>query len=106
MSGEERVTNFAPAEALVEQVAEREEVAQRLAHLSPLDQQVGGVQPIFHESPAGRLEGGALTLGDFIFVMRKNEVLAAQVQVETGAQELHAHCAALDVPAWTSFAPR
>jgi hypothetical protein len=38
-------------------------------------------------------------------VVRENEVLASEVQVEAGAEQLHAHGAALDVPAGSAVTP-
>ena len=50
---EQQVADFAPGEALRQQVAQREEVAERLAHLLALDQQVRAVQPVLHEGLPG-----------------------------------------------------
>src|SRR5689334_19260586 len=46
--------------------------------------------------------GRAFTLRDFVFVMRKDEIDAARVNVETLAQILHRHRGALDVPTGTA----
>src|ERR1051325_10722748 len=35
----------------------------------------------------------------------KDQVFPADVQIETGPQNFHAHRAALNVPPWTTFAP-
>src|ERR1035437_3401671 len=64
------------------------------------------MQPVFDEGLAARLDPRALALRDFVLVMRENEVFAAQVQVKAWPEELHAHGAALDVPAGPAFAPR
>jgi len=37
--------------------------------------------------------------------MRKDQVLAAEVEIEAGSQGMHAHGAAFDVPAGAAFAP-
>ena len=44
---------------------------------------------------------GAARLGDFVFVVRKDEVDAAAVDVEGLAEMLPAHRRAFDVPAGT-----
>src|SRR5258706_1629764 len=54
------------------------------------------VQPVADEL----LAGGAFALGDFIFVMRKSQIDAAGVQVESLAQIFHGHGRALDMPTW------
>ena len=48
----------------------------------------------------------ALALGDFVFVVREDEVEAAAVDVERFAEQLLAHGRALDVPAGAAGAPR
>src|SRR5581483_3369962 len=80
-------------------------ITQALAHLPSLDEQMRPVHPMLHERLAGRLESRAFALRNFILVMREDQVLAAEVQVEAGAEQFHAHGAAFDVPAWTAFAP-
>src|SRR6267154_2173142 len=54
------------------------------------------VQPVVDEL----LAGGAFALGDFVFVMRENQIDAAGVQVESLAQVFHGHGRALDMPTW------
>jgi hypothetical protein len=49
---------------------------------------------------------GALRLRDLVLVVRKDEVLAAGVDVERRAQVRDGHGRALDVPAGTAFSPR
>ena len=106
MGRQQQVADFAPGESFRQQVAEGEEVPEGLAHLLAFDEQVRPVQPVFHERPSRRLTPRALALRDFILVMREYEVFAAQVQVEARPEQLHAHRAALDVPAGPAFAPR
>src|SRR5437016_441300 len=53
------------------------------------------VQPVADKLVAG----SAFTLRDFIFVMRKNQIDTAGVQVERFAEVFHRHRRALDVPA-------
>ena len=45
------------------------------------------------------LSGLRLRLRNFIFMVRKNQVFAASVQVEAFAELLHGHDRALNVPA-------
>ena len=60
------------------------------------------MQPIANE----RFSRGALTLRDLVFVVRKDQINAAGVNVERLPQVLHAHRRALDVPAGPSRAQR
>ena len=54
-----------------------------------------------HEGPAG----GRLALGDLVFMVREDQVLAAAVDVDLLAQILFGHDRALDVPAGPAFSP-
>ena len=65
----------------------------------PLEQSV--VQPVLGH----RLAVAALALGDFVLVMRKDQVESTAVDVERLAQQAAAHRRALDVPAGASLAP-
>src|SRR5580765_4079257 len=67
---------------------------------------MSAVEPILHEVFSGRLQTSAFALRDLILVMREDEVFAAQMQIEAGPEDFHAHGAALDVPARPAFAPR
>ena len=49
--------------------------------------------------------GGAAGLGDFVFVVREDEVDAAGVEVEVFAEVFEDHGGALEVPAGSAFAP-
>ena len=102
MGGQKLVADLAPAESLVQQVAQGEKIAQLLGHLLAVHHQVGAVQPGVDELMAG----GRLALGDFVVVVREDIVHPAGVQVEGLAQILHAHGRALDVPARPAAAPR
>ena len=77
------------------QIAEGEEISQALRHLLAFHQQKAGVKPEVREG----LSGERLGLGDFVFVMRENQIFTAGVQVETLAQFLHRHDRALEMPA-------
>ena len=75
--------------------------AAHLAHLAAgLHQAV--VQPILGH----RLAVAALALGDFVFVVREDQVQPAAVDVERLAQQLAAHGGAFDVPAGPAGSPR
>src|SRR4029077_14824868 len=54
-----------------------------------------GVQPI----PRKWFAGGAFTLRDFVFVMRKREVDSAGVDIERFSKIFHGHGGTFDVPA-------
>lgn len=103
---EEEVADIAAWKAFGGEVGDGEEVAERFAHLFTFDEEVCAVDPGMDAGFAGLLEAGAFALGDFVFVMWEDEVFAAEVEVEAGAEQFHAHGAALDVPAGPAFAPR
>src|SRR5436190_5717578 len=106
MCGEQQIPNLSSSESFSDQIAERKEISERLAHFLALDEQVRTVEPVLHKTLAFGLNARAFALRDFIFVMREHQVLAAKVQIEAGAEDFHAHRAALNVPAGAPFAPR
>src|SRR3981081_766386 len=59
------------------------------------------MQPVAHKF----LSSAALALRDLRFVVRKNVVDAAAVNVHLTSQTRRRHCAALDVPAGATMAP-
>src|ERR1700761_1620708 len=81
-----------------DQVAEGVEVSQALRHLLPLNQQEARMHPKVSEL----LMRHRLRLRDLVFVVWKDQVFAARVDVEALSEVLHAHDRALDVPAGTS----
>src|SRR6266480_5290750 len=82
--------------SLGEEIANRGKVAQPLGHLlAGRILQVLRVQPVAGE----RLPGRTLALGDLVFVVRKDQVDAASMNVERLSEVLHAHRRAFDVPA-------
>ena len=96
---QQRVTDSAWRIALREEIANRGKVAKAFGHLfAGRILQVLRVQPVARE----RLPGRTLALGDLVFVVRKDQVDAAGVNVERLSEVLHAHRGALDVPAGTS----
>ncbi len=78
------------------------QVTQALAHLFLAHAEQAVVHPVLHE---GFLAGKCFRLGDLVFVMGKDDVLAAAVDVNPVAEELAGHGAALDVPARPAFSP-
>ena len=102
MGGEQLVAHLAAGVSHIEDFAQGVEVAERLAHLAAVDDEVAAVHPIFGIG----LAGGGLGLGDFVFVVREDVVHPAGVEVEAFAEQLHAHGGTFDVPARTSPAPR
>ena len=95
VAGEEGVAERGGAEAFGFEVVERVEVAERLAHLLAVNEEVFAVIPVVGEGRAV----AALALGDFVFVVGEEEIHAAGVEVDGVAEDRFAHRAALDVPA-------
>jgi len=85
----------------LQDVPDGDEVPQRLGHLFVVHLDEAVVEPV----PREGLPRGALGLGDLVFVVREDQVLAAAVNVEGLAQEVGAHDGALDVPARPPPAP-
>ena len=90
------------APVLVERGVEERDVADRLGHLLALDPH----HPVVHPDPRQRLAAGGLGLGDLVLVMGEDEVRAAAVDLEVGAEDRLRHRRALDVPARPALAPR
>lgn len=105
MGLEQEVADIATGEAFGGEVGDGEEVTERFAHLFTFDEEVGAVDPGMDARFAGLLEACAFALGDFVFVVGEDEVFTAEVEVEAGAEQFHAHGAAFDVPAGAAFAP-
>src|SRR5258708_33402443 len=81
--------------APLENVPQGIEIAERLRHLLPFDEEKLGVQPEARE----RLSGERLRLRDLVFMVREDQVDAARMNIERLAQILDRHDRALDVPA-------
>src|SRR5512137_1602544 len=58
------------------------------------------MQPVVHEG----FSGGTGGLSNLVFVMGKDQVFAATMDVERGTQILHAHGRAFDMPARAALA--
>ena len=78
-----------------------EEIAQGFGHLAVVDVQESIVHPVFCK----RLVIGCLGLCDLIFMMRKDQILSAGMNIDLFAEITFAHDGALDVPAGTSLTP-
>ena len=89
------------AMAFLQKLAHGEEVAEGLRHLLAANDDVAVVHPEAREPAVG----AAARLGDLVLVVRKDQVLAAAVDVEGLAQVLGAHGRALDVPARPAAPP-
>src|SRR4051812_31461820 len=105
MRSEQEITDFTTSEILGEQITCGIKITKRFAHLLAFDEQVRAVQPVVHKMLAGLLQTSAFALGNLVLVMRENQIFAAHVDIEAGPEQFHAHCAALDVPAGSAFAP-
>src|SRR5580692_2018027 len=84
--------------AFQHQVAQRVEVPQALRHLLALDEQETHMKPETSE----RLSGQRLRLCDLVFMVRKDQVFSARMQIKALAEFLHRHHRTLQVPAWAS----
>src|ERR1035437_1562622 len=82
-----------------EEIAQGVEVAERLRHLLPFDNQVFRVQP----STSKRFSRRGFTLCDFVLVVWKCQVHATRMDVERVAKVFHGHRRALDMPAGTAW---
>ena len=86
----------------LEELRQRDEVAEALAHLLPVDGNHVVVDPVMHHVVALACH----RLCNLTLVMREYQVHAASVDVEMAAQILAAHRRAFAVPARETVAPR
>ena len=94
----QQVANRARLGAVLQQVAQGEEIPRRLGHLLSFHQKMLDVHPGADE----RLAGETLALGDFILMVRENQIRASGMDVETLPQVFHRHDGAFKMPARTS----
>ena len=87
--------------AALEELAEGDEIAQRLAHLLAVD----GNHIVVHPILAGAVAGRSNALRYLALVMREHQVHTAAVNVERRAQILGTHRGALSVPTRKAVAP-
>ncbi|GAA3229174.1 hypothetical protein GCM10020256_41990 [Streptomyces thermocoprophilus] len=86
---------------LLDHLGDEHAVAERLGHLLAAHGDPGVVHPV-----AGERVAEALGLGDLVLVVREDQVDAAAVDVELGAEVLVRHGGALQVPAGPAATPR
>ena len=82
-------------------LAHREEIAERFRHFFVVDAH----EPVVHPEIDEAFAGGRLGLRNFVFVMGKLQILPAAVDVEMIAQAAGRHRGALDMPARPSIPP-
>ena len=86
---------------LLQHLANREEIAERLGHFFVVHAHEAVVHPVVHK---GMLVC-ALTLRDLVFVMGKLQIRAPAMDVEMLTQQAGAHRGAFDMPARAASAP-
>lgn len=86
---------------LLQYVFHQEEIIQGLTHLFRVNGNEAIMEPVIYEMAAG----AAFGLGDFIFMMRENQIRAAAMEIKGLAQVMDGHGGAFDMPARTSLAP-
>ena len=98
---DEHIAHFHRRPTVLGEVFESVEIAERLRHFATIDHQMGDMEPSRSEVSAA----GAAALGDFIFVVRENQIDTATVQVEGIAEVFTDHRRTFEVPARTAFSP-
>src|SRR5207248_519980 len=88
--------------AFLEKIAQREEVPFRFCHLFAIHEQMFAVYPEPDEWPAG----DGLALRYLVFMVWKQKIDAAAVQIECFAEIPHRHCGTFQMPAGTAFPER
>ena len=88
---------------MIQDVLDQKEIAQRFAHFLRIHGNKTIMHPVAHE---WRAAGKRFRLGHFVFVMRKNQIAAAAMEIKPATQIFMGHGAALDVPARPAGAPR
>ena len=84
-------------------IAYGKEVAQRLGHFFFVNGNKTVVQPVAYKRMHA---GAAFGLGNFVFVVRENQIAAAAVEVKAFTKVFHAHGRAFNMPSRAAFAPR
>ena len=79
VGGDHQVTHLPTEASLGQEIAQGEEVAERLAHLFTLHKQVRAVHPVLNKFLPVALQAGAFTLGDLVLVVGEHQVFAAEV---------------------------
>src|SRR5262249_12480638 len=94
----EEVPNSKRLMTAFQQVPKCKKIAFRLCHLLPVHEEVFVMHPETHE----RFAGDGFTLRDLVFVMRKNVVDAATVDVQRLTELFHRHRGTFEMPARTA----
>ena len=98
---EEVVADRRGGHALAEERADGHDVPERLGHLPSLHPEVFRVDPVAGEG----LPRGSLGLRDLVFVVREDEILPAEMEVERPADLRERHRGALEVPTGPALPP-
>ena len=88
-----------------EHFANEERVAQRFGHFLVVHPHESVVNPDINELPWCTRWQCAFGLRDFIFMVRKLQILAAAVDVDMAAEQLRRHGRAFDMPSRPAVAP-
>jgi hypothetical protein len=97
---DEEADNFGVV--FLEDLPDREEVAERLRHFFFGDPNEAVMHPVVHKLAVM----GALGLRDLVLVVGKLQILTAAVNVEVLAEQVGTHRRALDMPPGAAIAPR
>src|SRR6185369_4107963 len=97
--GYEQITNRQRVVSLLEKIAQREEIPLRLRHLFAFHKQMFPMDP----EPNERVTCCSFALRDFVFMMRKDVIHAAAMDVERVAKILHRHSGTFKMPTRTTF---
>lgn len=84
------------------EVRKRVSVASTFGHFEAVSEEVLTVYPVADE----RVAGSTFALGNFVFVVRKDIVDTAGMNVEAFTEVTHAHSRAFDMPAREALTPR
>src|SRR5690349_14012033 len=98
MRAEQRPAQSLALPALLQKFVHGDKIAEALRHLFLIDGKETVMQPEARQRTAVRCLG----LGDFVFVVRKDEIQAAAVNVYRGPERGFNHSRALDMPAGPS----
>src|SRR3989344_3362820 len=101
MNREECIANFASGVSFCEKITNCKKIPFGFRHFLAVDEQVCAVEPETDE----RFACGCFALGNFIFMMRENEIFASTMNIQCFAQMFHAHARTLDMPTGAALSP-
>ena len=81
--------------------SDSKETAKGFRHLLVVDIDVTVVHPVVRKW----LSRCRLALCDFVFMVRKNQILSAAVQIQCFTEVMTRHSGTFNMPAWTTFSP-